>query len=101
MACPHCGHTEVGFCPKCDKHYFQVGVTIHNDSAVAALKERKELTDKNNAEIKKLNKKIGKLRVFVGMLMVFWLLCVVVIIQQSQSYEKVPEPKITITRSIS
>jgi hypothetical protein len=101
MACPHCGRTEVGFCPKCDEHYFRVGVTIHNDSAVAALKERKELTDKNNTEIKKLNKKIGRLHVIIGMLMVFGLLGLVVIIQQSQHYEKVPEPRITINRPIS
>jgi hypothetical protein len=75
-------------------------VTIHNDSAIAALKERKELTDKNNAEIKKLNKKIGKLRICIGLLLVFVSVYTVIIVQQRQRYEKVPDQKITITRSI-
>jgi hypothetical protein len=66
MQCPHCGQSQHGVCLNCDKQYFQVGVTIHNDSAVAALKERKELTDKNNAEIKKLKKKIGRLQIFIA-----------------------------------
>jgi hypothetical protein len=101
MAGPHCDHTEVGFCPICDAHLFRVGVTIHNDSAIAALKERKELTDKNNAEIKKLNKKIGRLRLVIGMILIFVTLCLVVIVQQSQRYVKVPEPTITIKRPIS
>jgi hypothetical protein len=101
MAGPHCDHTEVGFCPICDAHLFRVGVTIHNDSAIAALKERKELTEKKDAEIKKLNKKIGNLRLFIGMLMAFVLVSLVIIVQLPQRYEKLPDPKITITRPIS
>lgn len=105
MACPHCGHTEVGFCPKCDEHYFRVGVTIHNDSAIAALKERKALTDKKDAEIKKLNKRIGKLHFTIGMI-----LAVVILLCGRWKYiqpviDDGPEPceaqKITITRPIS
>jgi len=53
MQCPHCGKPQNGVCPDCDRSYFQVGLTIHNDSAMAALKERKELIDKHNAELKK------------------------------------------------
>jgi hypothetical protein len=62
MPCPHCGQTALEFCPKCDEHYFQTRVTIHNDSAIAALKERKELTDKHNAELKKSKAEAAKWR---------------------------------------
>src|SRR5262245_34362906 len=74
MQCPHCGQPQHGVCLKCDKHYFQVGVTIHNDSAIAALKERKELADKNNAEVKKLKKKIGRLEIFIAIILAVFLL---------------------------
>jgi hypothetical protein len=67
MQCPHCGKPQYGVCLDCDKHYFQVGVTIHNDSAVAALKERKALTDKKNAEIKKLRTNVFRLRLIMTM----------------------------------
>src|SRR5262245_12881857 len=53
MQCPHCGKPQSGVCPDCDRRYFQVGLTIHNDSALAALKERQELIDEHNAELKK------------------------------------------------
>jgi hypothetical protein len=75
-------------------------MTIHNDSAITALKERKELTDKKDAEIKKLNKRIGRLQFKIGMLMAFGLLCLVAITQKSPPPTNDPEPKITINRPI-
>jgi hypothetical protein len=100
MQCPHCGKLQYGVCLDCDKHYFQVGVTIHNDSAVAALKERKVLTDKKNAEIKKLKKNVFRLRLIMTMAGSVFLLYLIVSNNRKSGPEPGPGPNAPVTISL-
>src|SRR5687767_1338327 len=67
MQCPHCSQPLHGVCLNCDNHFFQVGMTVRNESAPALLKERQLSLDKKNttAELKKLKKTIIKLQLFM------------------------------------
>ena len=62
MQCQHCRQSIYEVCLNCDSHIFEIGMTIRNDSAKASLKERKQLIDEKNAEIKKCEEKAGKFK---------------------------------------